>query len=555
MSRVLDHSVLSTDGGRNNDESLRIFSLTQSRILQTLDFSTCLNHATISPNGEFLVAAGDEPRAFFCRRAILPSRPDDNESMFARYQWHKIAEPRLSLAIFNDSCFSTAFSPSGHICAVASQAGTITIFDTRLIRDDMETDEAVIDVLTSSRPCIDEDMSGAVRSMSFSPEPWDLFAWAEGSGRICVTDLRHAFRSRQTIELDIHTPKTELADISDFDEEPSIAEQRQLEIEARFVQRHREALDAQDHLAAVNHAADYMELAAERRMLQRELRENGQVSTIHDASPHLSTDEERQILESLRAEHSQHIESEQDHQDVSQRPFSVQYSRPLASGSTHRSESAEVNLSSTVRNTSIHQYMRERDLSRTRPTDRFYQPRRRSSVVISNTNSSNPSYMFHPSSLAPIGTTNSTLSASPSRLASSATAALATNSPTTLSRPTSTTDPWQTISAAMVSTPALDAVARMRREREAANTPSENSNFQRRMQQQQQHQLARTERMQLERMRRYRETVGEGSLYDGYELEMLRRVAGIVETGRGRFSNERGLWTMGLDWSGDGRFL
>ncbi|KAL9117950.1 MAG: hypothetical protein Q9187_005506 [Circinaria calcarea] len=515
-----------------------------------------MNHATISPNGELLVAAGDEPRAFFCKRKSLASLAVNDESVFARYEWHEIAEPRLSLAVPWDMCFSTAFSPSGHICAVASQVGTITIFDTRLIRDDMETDEAVIDVLRSSRPCLSSDeSSGAVRSMSFSPEPWDLFAWAEDRGRVCVTDLRNAFRSRQTIDLDVHSIDMVTANISDYDESTSVVEQRELEIEARFVQRHREALDAQDHLAAVNHAADYMEIAAERRRLRRELRDAGQRFSIHDLSPHAITDDEREILESLRAERQREHDLEQERREPSQHPFSVHYVQSSDTSPASQPPGADsftATLSSTIqtRNTNIHQYMRERYLDRTRPTDRSYQPRRRSSVVISNSNTSNPSFLFHPSSLAPIGTNTSTLSASPSRLASTITTAPSTTTapPTNLPRQTSSTDPWQTISAAMTSTSALETAARNRRERESATptttTATEPTNFERRMTHQAQ--AARTERLRAERLRR----TGEGA-YDDYELEMLRRV-GERES---RQREDAGVGTMGIGWSGDGRFL
>ena len=522
-----------------------------------------MNHATISPNGELLVAVGDEPRAFFCKRRRLASLAVDGQSVFARYEWHEIAEPRLSVAVPWDACFSTAFSPSGHICAVASQVGTITIFDTRLIQDNMETDDAVIDVLRSSRPCLSTDeLSGAVRSMGFSPEPWDLFAWAEERGRVCVTDLRNAFRSRQTIDLDVNSNGIVRARLSDYDENTNVVEQRELEIEARFVQRHREALDAQDHLAAVNHAADYMEVAAERRRLRRELRDAGQRFSIHDPSPHAITDDEREILESLRAERQRDNERDQERREASQHPFSVHY---LQSSETspaiqpQAAESATTTLSSTpqTRNTSIHQYMRERYLDRTRPTDRSYQPRRRSSVVISNSATSNPSFLFHPSSLAPIGTNTSTLSASPSRLASTITTAPSTTTTpaSNLPRPTSSTDPLQTISAAMTSTSALETAARLRRERESATTTTttttatEPTNFERRMAHQAQ--AARAERARAERLRNMQQRTGEG-VYDDYELEMLRRVG---ERGGRREREDAGVGTMGIGWSGDGRSL
>ena len=522
-----------------------------------------MNHATISPNGELLVAVGDQPRAFFCKRKRLASLAVDGQSVYARYEWHEIAGPKLSIAVPWDTCFSTAFSPSGHLCAVASQVGTITVFDTRLIRDNMETDDAVIDVLRSSRPSFStEDSSGAVRSMSFSPEPWDLFAWAEDRGRVCVTDLRSAFRSRQTLDLDVNAVDIVIARLSDYDESASVVEQRELEIEARFVQRHREALDAQDHLAAVNHAADYMEVAAERRRLRRELRDAGQRFSIHDPTAHIITEDEREILESLRAEGQRDNEREQERRGASQHPFSVHYLQSSDTSPTRRPEVAEPStaaLSSTPqpRNTSIHQYMRERYLDRTRPTDRSYQPRRRSSVVISNSTTSNPSFLFHPSSLAPIGTNTSTLSASPSRLASTIPTGPSTSTApaTSLPRPTPSTGPWQTISAAMTSTSALETAARLRRERESAattttpNTATEPTNFERRMAHQAQ--AARADRARAERLRSMHQRAGEG-VYEDYELEMLRRVA---NTGVRQGREDAGVGTMGIGWSGDGRFL
>ena len=535
---------------------VRIYSLTQSRILQKLEFPTAMNHATICPDGKLLIASGDEPKAFFCRRKRLVNSTDI-ESNFARFEWQKIADPRLSVAIDGDPCFSTGFSPSGHICAIASQIGTITIFDTRLIKDEMATDEAVIDVLKSSRPCLNENSGGAVRSMSFSPEPWDLFAWAEDYGRVCVTDLRSAFRSRQTIELDLYAVDVDRVDITDYDEQLTTAEQRELEIEARFVQRHREALDAQDRLAAVTHAADYMELAAERRRLQRAARDSGSSMSIHDPLAHVITNEEAQVLESLRVERLRDNEREQERRDASTRSFSIQYHQPSDSSpsSRHRDNEHRNSSSSThpaTRNTSIHQYVRERYLNQNRPTDRSYQPRRRGSVIISNSTSPNPSFLFHPSSLAPIGSTSSTLSTSPSRLGTTLTLATSTTtaSPTNLPRPTSTnTDPWQTTSAAISSPSVLDTIAHARRQRESSNqAPDTPSNFQRRIQQQQQQSLARTERSRAERLR---QLTGESS-YDEYELEMLRMVSERMPSWRDR---GLGVGIMGIGWSPDGRFL
>ena len=259
-----------------------------------------MNHASLSPDGNLIIAVGDESQVFFCqRKPILKFPPVDGETRYARYEWQEIAEPKLSFAQPLDACFSTAFSPSGHICAAASQAGVINIFDTSLIRSDMESDDAVIEVLKSSRPCLGRDLCGAVRSMSFGPPPWDLLAWAEDQGRICVVDLRNDFRFRQTIELEIDSPNLVIASIVDSTDDSSMTvEQRQLEIERRFMQRHQEALNADDHVTAVSHATDYIELAAERRRIERETREAG--LPVFGEEFNLLSDRERQVIDSIR---------------------------------------------------------------------------------------------------------------------------------------------------------------------------------------------------------------------------------------------------------------
>jgi len=488
----------------------------------------------------------------------------DAVANYPRYEWQQIAAPKLSGALTKDACFSTAFSPSGHICAVGAQGGSITIFDTSLIQDNVEVDDAVIDVFATSRPGRDpDDMVGAVRSMAFGPEPWDLFAWAEDQGRVCVADLRDRFTSRQTIELNINGTSIYRADVLDFEDDYTTAEQRELEIEARFVQRHREALDAQDHLAAVNHAADYMELAAERRRLQRELREIGQ-SGAFDQNPHGLTESERQILDSLRMERQRAVDRGAQRQDPNGRAFSTNDSptgdvdpRPAALGSSSG-------------NTSIRQYMRERNIERNldRGMPRAYQPRRQGSIVIPNSNSSsNTPSSSQPSSLAPIGTTASTLSTSPSRIPST-TADTSSTRPTSSSTPppslpipTSTADPWHTISAAMAAssatTAAFDTIARLRlerehdlenlrrmREREREATEASVSNFERRIQQ-----SVRAERFRTNRLRQLRDG-GDDTTYDDYELDVLRRLTGVS-----RRNEANGLTTMGIGWSRDGGLL
>ena len=539
---------------RNNDKTVTIYSLSQSRPLQVISFPTPMNHASISPDGKLLLAVGDEPRAFFCRRVRLVSPAQEGEAAYARYQWHKVADPKLRLADSSDSCFTTAFSPAGHICAVASQTGVVIIFDTKKIRDDMDADEAVITVLKSSRPSLANDFVGAVRSMSFAPAPWDLLAWGEDQGRVCIVDLRNAFGSRQTLELETSSPSINRAILSDLEQHLNTIEQHNLERQLGFVQRHREAFDAQNHIAAVNHAADYMEFAAERRRFERAMQEGPSPALLEDFN--VLTESERQILDAHRTvrlqESQQSLSDPTQQQTINETIPSPNEDLPDTQDSSQiasRRHQAAGSLRSTSphRSTSsLREYIRQRDLERTRTGDRTYQPRRRSSVVITNDAILTPSSSSPSSSLAPIGSATPALSASPSRLASTV--------DVTASAPSSG-DPWQTIVEAIApANSAGDAATRLRRERDYTTATRA---LDRRIAQQQQ-QAARLERVRntSANVARLRQLHGMSTgrsggielMYDD-EIDLLRR---FTES-RGR--RDDGIGIMGVGWSNDGRNL
>ena len=502
-----------------------------------------MNHATISPDQELLVAVGDEPRAFFCKRIRLTS---PGETSYANYEWLEIADPKLSLADPKDACFTTAWSPSGHVCAVASQTGVITIFDTSRIIDGMEEDEAVIDVLKSSRPVLGHDFCGAVRSMSFAPEPWDLLAWAEDQGRVCITDLRNAFESRQTIELETDSPSLNRAVIIDADMDEDTAEQRQMQIEARFLRQ--EARNHPDYPAAINHTADYIELAA-RRNAQRPRHLHEETGPLIELHRELN-EFERQTLEA-----------------VGRSRLALDEQPTTASAAVQSSRQAE----------NRREYFRQRGPEhpdRIRTGTRSYQPRRRSSVVISNSNVHNQSSSSHPSNLAPIGTATPTLSASPSRLVSTATASV-NNAATTPPTFTATDgDPWQTISDAMVPTSAAPTeTSRLRHEVEETRSrilerqafqqrPSEAlSRYDRLLRASNPHgrlaasqnDYAVTTRQTLDSVR----ALARDGILDGEQLAMARMEppAGYRPAWRSRRELDGGVGTMGIGWSRDGRNL
>ena len=98
-----------------------------------------------------------------------------------------------------------------------------------------------------------------------------------------MVDLRNAFQSRQTIDVHIDSPGLTRAEVEEYD---TTSEQRQLEIERRFLERHREALEAQDQLAAVIRTANNVELAAERRRTERD-------------APAAQASRERQLINSI----------------------------------------------------------------------------------------------------------------------------------------------------------------------------------------------------------------------------------------------------------------
>ena len=530
-----------------------------------------MNHASISPDGKILLAVGDEIpphneiRAFFAKRDKLPSNKIECQGSYPRYQWHKSTELKLLAGSEEDPCFCTAFSSSGQLCAVASQSGIITFIDISRIRDDTDNGGEIA-VLKSSRPSLRPLWSGAVRSMCFSPAPWDLFAWAEDRGRVCIIDLRNNFQSKQVVELETDSPNIERVEIRDYDS----TSERQLEIERRFVERHREALEAQDHLAAVSHTADYLEMAAERRRIEQD--------SLQSLSP-----TERQMIDSIGLRRSQ-----DSHVGISEAPSvgpaSINYSpnrHPDSSdwtGVPSRTPSSNIQGRSTG-TASIHDFMRHRNWERSRASERSYQPRRRSSVVISNSNSnSNSPSHFNPNSnaqtnyassrLAPIGSGTPTLSVSPSRLPSSSSEMPAPQS-------VGTSDPWHTISDAMgTSNLSLDTITHLRslqsrnHERRTQAMAAPLATIDRHMeaisQARERYRAEHVDAMEAinrpaspasqynAQLSRYYRANRADVVYDEIDREILSR---RLNEPRRRTRNDEGIVTMGIGWSPDGRNL
>ena len=187
---------------RNNDKTVRIFHLAQNKVLTTLHLSIATNHASISPDGLHLVVVGDSEKVYFYHPASpagsCPGTPGTGIGEAGAESWVLSSHPPLTAG--TDALISTSFSPSSILCAVASQDGSITIFDTRYLCPNTYPGgpSPIVKRIPSSRP---KTYAGAVRSVQFSPAPWDLLVWAEHSGRICVADARSNFTKRQVVDI------------------------------------------------------------------------------------------------------------------------------------------------------------------------------------------------------------------------------------------------------------------------------------------------------------------------------------------------------------------
>ncbi|KAF9886666.1 hypothetical protein FE257_011180 [Aspergillus nanangensis] len=200
----------------NNDYTVTIYSLTRSKVLKVLHHSECMNYAIISPDSNILAAVGDETRAYFydITRDFDTTVLTEGGQKLTGWNWDLLRGIEMDIGTrfgigtrFDDGCcFTVAFSQFSRLCAIGSQSGVITVFDVKTIRDifhEPNGKNAIICHFNSSRPCCN---GGAVRSMAFAPEPWDLLVWLEDKGRAGVADVRQAFVRRQILELEMDDP-------------------------------------------------------------------------------------------------------------------------------------------------------------------------------------------------------------------------------------------------------------------------------------------------------------------------------------------------------------
>lgn len=309
----------------NNDKTVRLYSLPQGVETTVLDLPFPMNHATISPDGHTLVVVGDVNRAYFFRRHIRAAPPQipkpHNRLTSASIEW-TLASVVTLYASRPDSVpptagyFTTAWAPNGRLVAVGSEGGFITVFDVDILQNTAVEDiEAIVAVVPSSRADLPAPHPGAVRSMLFSPDPWDLLIWAEDQGRVCIGDLRTGLKRKQVVHLEPHEDglrKVTYEDVPADEAMPTISPAtRDIdELEAEFIRRYR---SAPDNATAVNFATEYIEARRRQRQHRQDLAAirthhiqqtrdatSSPMSPSNEDDPQGLTAREQQILESLR---------------------------------------------------------------------------------------------------------------------------------------------------------------------------------------------------------------------------------------------------------------
>ncbi|KAL4784405.1 hypothetical protein BJX76DRAFT_347872 [Aspergillus varians] len=272
----------------NNDKSVTIYSLTRSKVLKKLGHPEAMNYAIISPDSSILAAVGDEASAYFysLTRDLSAVASTDAGEKLSGWSLDLLlcTEMQIGTKVEDRCCFTVAFSQSNRLCAIGSQSGVISVFDVMSIQEHAlapSDSSPIICYFNSSRPCCS---GGAVRCMSFSPEPWDLLVWLEDKGRAGIADVRQAFIRRQILQLDMNE-----SEIEEVETEPIIDESTGLgfDLDSQASPDPQHDLDARALLESVEgHSGD-------------RLGEGSETSPLRESLIQDLTDRERLIVEFL----------------------------------------------------------------------------------------------------------------------------------------------------------------------------------------------------------------------------------------------------------------
>ncbi|KAI8142804.1 WD40-repeat-containing domain protein [Fennellomyces sp. T-0311] len=158
----------------NNDATIRIFSIPGLQLLQTIPFNVAVNHTSVSPDGRKMIVVGDDKKVHLF--AVTPG---------GRY------DVVASMCASKDANFSVSWTSNSDKYAVASQDGTVHVWDIRH-RDPIYCFGGVG---TSSIT------KGAIRCVKFTQSrAVDLLAYSEHVSHVHIVDAR-TFDTQQTIRV------------------------------------------------------------------------------------------------------------------------------------------------------------------------------------------------------------------------------------------------------------------------------------------------------------------------------------------------------------------
>jgi len=424
--QVVDDIVAVVTG---NDRLVRILSLSREKEAAELDLPFFVNHATISPDGQLLVAVGDYQQAYFYERTPIPASqqrtkldaPPVYASSLCTWELLNIVMLHVPKPTIITGYFTTAWSPSTRLCAVASECGYVSIIDVEWLKKLEDGEDAIVAVIPGTRPEL-QPGPGAVRSMMFSPSPWDLLIWAEDQGRVVVADLRASCKIQQVLKLDKDAPNVNKVEIESADQQKE--QRRRVELEE----------GADEFEVLQSYLDQYERAAAARRQLEQQLadvqRNNDALRAESEANNARAagyvddptyglqlSPRERHVLDAVttrsgpssRAEESVQramLREDRDRESSSATPRSIQH-RPSETGGRRSDTSREIDFPALTRtmgnpNSSnddtaqshlVRNYLRQRSsngvpdweiITHQAARDILYTPRRQASVVLSN---------------------------------------------------------------------------------------------------------------------------------------------------------------------------
>lgn len=339
-----------------------------------------MNYAVISPDSRLLAAVGDVNFAYFYRIVRDTNSIDYGwgGERLSGWTWDLCCRIELPLSTdlnmspnFDDgSCFTIAFSPSSRLCAIGSQSGIISIYDVNVLLECVSGPQgcdARVALFRSSR----NDSAGAVRSMAFSPEPWDLLVWVEDTGKFGIVDIRSGFFRRQIVNLDRDDPETQK--VQPIYNSPYLIRSESEDNE----------FGTRDEMGNVHQAV--LHLLNGTSLTGLNTSTSDRVTSLRESVQSL-TERERQIIEFLNtARSSSRQESDADDRAPSTDNHSQQHAAASSLGGATDNADHPSRTTSPFRSTdaALQELFREHYPGRVGSTERSFGQRRRASIVIS----------------------------------------------------------------------------------------------------------------------------------------------------------------------------